>query len=76
MKATLDRLLKESTEKDAQIKRQNKQITNLTNKLGKASNEHSAGEDSNKDSYHNKESHDEFKLKKDRSSSLMSVEQI
>jgi len=35
MKATVDRLLKESAEKDAQIKRQNKQIANLTKKLEK-----------------------------------------
>jgi len=35
MKATLDRLLKESAEKNAQIKRQSRQIVNLTKKLEK-----------------------------------------
>jgi len=35
VKATLDRLLKERAEKDAQIKRQNKQIADLTKKLEK-----------------------------------------
>jgi len=34
MKATLERLLKENVEKDAQIKRQNTQIAYLTKKLG------------------------------------------
>jgi len=35
MKATLERLCKESVQKDAQIKRQNKQIANSTKKLEK-----------------------------------------
>ena len=43
MKATLERLCKESAQKDAQIRRQNKQIADLTKKLEKrplkASNE-------------------------------------
>jgi len=39
MKATLERLLKENVENDAQIKRQNKQIVDLTKKLEKWTSE-------------------------------------
>jgi len=50
MEATMDRILEESAEKDAQIKRQNKQIANLIKKLEKqpieASNKCSDAEDS------------------------------
>jgi len=60
MKATLERLLKENVEKDAQIKRQNKQISYLTKKLGKwtseTSNKGLGGEDCNKESNHNEQS--------------------
>ena len=35
MKATLERLCKESAQQDAQIRRQNKQIADLTKKLEK-----------------------------------------
>ena len=52
MKATLDRLSRESAEKDAQIKRQNGQITELIErlekKLSEASNKGSDEEDSDK----------------------------
>jgi len=52
VKATLDRLSRESAEKDAQIKRQNGQITELIErlekKLSEASNKGSDEEDSDK----------------------------
>jgi len=52
MKATLNKLFKESAKKDAQIKHQNKQIVDLIKKLEmqpiKASNECSDAEDSDK----------------------------
>ena len=76
MKATLDRLSKENAKKDAQIKRQSKQIADLTKKLGKrtykAFNKCLSSEDSDKDSNHNKESDDEPNPKNDS----MSIEQI
>jgi len=54
MKGTLERLSKESEEKNAQIKHQNKQIANLKKKLEKqlseASNKSSSGKDSDKES--------------------------
>ena len=60
MKATLDWLLKESAEKNAQAKHKNKQIANPTKKLKKqpikASNKYSGVEDSNKVSNHNEQS--------------------
>jgi len=60
MKATLDRLPKESAEKDAQIKRPSDQIAKLTKKLKKkfseASNNSSGTEDSDKESHHSEES--------------------
>ena len=53
MKASLDRLSKESAEKDAQIKRQNDQIAELMKKLEKksseASNKDLGTEDSDKE---------------------------
>ena len=80
MKAILDRLSKESAEKDAQIKRQNDQIAELTKKLEKkfseASNKGSGAEDSDKESHHSEESDNDRKAKKDCSLSSMSVEQI
>jgi len=80
MKATLDRLSKESAEKDAQIKCQNDQIAELMKKLkkksSKASNKCSDAEDSDKESNHSEESDGEYKAKKDRSLGSMSVEQI
>jgi len=55
MKATLDRLSKESAKQDAQIKRQNDQIVGLAmrleKKFSKTSNKGSSPEDSNKESY-------------------------
>ena len=80
MKATLDRLSKENAKKDAQIKRQSKQIADLTKKLGKrtskAFNKCSSSEDSDKESNHSKESDYVRKPENDSSFSLMSVEQI
>jgi len=80
MKAILERLSKESKEKDAQIKRQNKQIADLKKKFGKrsseVSNKGSRSEDSDKESNHNKESDDERKPKSDSSLNSMLVEQI
>ena len=80
MKATLDRLLKESPEKDTQIKRQNDQIVELMRKLEKksfeASNKGSGTEDSDKESKHSEESDDEHKARKNRSLGSMFVEQI
>jgi len=78
VKATLDRLLKERAEKDAQIKRQNKQIADLTKKLEKwpigASNKYSSAEDYDKESNHNEQSNDERKAIKDHSLGSMFVE--
>jgi len=80
MKATLDRLSKESVEKDAQIKHQNDQIIEPMKKLEKkffeASNKGSSTEDSDKESNHSEESNDEHNARKDRSVGSMSVEQI
>ena len=80
MKATLDRLLKESAEKDAQIKHQNKQIANLTKKLEKrpieASNKCSDAKDSDDEYKHNEKLDNERKSKKDHCLGTMSVEQI
>ena len=63
MKATLDRLLQESAEKDAQIKHQNEQIAELMKKVEKksyeASNKGSCDEDSDKESNHDEDSDDE-----------------
>jgi len=80
MKATLDRLSKESAEKDTQIKRQNDQIAKLTKRLEKkfseASNKGSGAEDSDKESHHSEESDNDRKANKDCSLGSMSVEQI
>jgi len=80
MKATLDRLSKESAEKDAQIKRQNDQIAELTKRLekkfSKTSNKGSGTKDSDKESHHSEESDNNRKTKKNCSLGLMSVEQI
>lgn len=80
MKVTLDRLSNESAEKDAQIKRQNKQITDLTKKLrkrsSKASNKGSGGKILTKEYNHSKESNNENKPMNDSALSSMSVEQI
>jgi len=80
MKATLDRISKESAEKDAQSKRQNDQIAELIKRLEKkfsvASNKGSGAEDSDKESHHSEESNNDRKAKKDCSLGSMSVEQI
>jgi len=80
MKATLDRLLKESVENDAQIKHQNQEIADFTEKLEKqlieASNKCSDTEDSHEESNHDEESDDKHKAKKDHSLGPMSVEEI
>jgi len=79
MKATLERLSKHE-EKDVQIKRQNKQITDLKKKLKKrsseASNKGSSSEDSGKESNRSKESDDEPNPKNDSTLNSMSIEQI
>jgi len=80
MKAILDRLSRESAEKDAQIKCQNEQIAELMKRLEKksfeASNKGSNGEDSDKEFNRAEESDDERKGRKDRSLGSMFVEQI
>ena len=80
MKATLDKLLKESVEKDAQIKLQNEQIADLTKKLKKqpieASNKCADAEDSDDESHYNEKSDNKHKSNKDHSLGLMSVERI
>jgi len=69
IKAILEGLSKENEEKDAQIKRQNKQITDLKKKLEKrssaASDKGSISEDSDKESNRNKESDEEPSPKND-----------
>jgi len=71
MKTTLDKLSRESAEKDAQIKRQNEQITELMKrpekKSSEASKKDSDEEDSDKESNRAEESDDERKARKDRS---------
>ena len=78
MKAILDRLPKESTEKDIQIKHQNKKIVDLTKKLEKQSsrafNKGSNSEDFDKESNHTEDSSNGCKPKKDSSLGLMLVE--
>jgi len=78
MKATLDRLSRESAEKGTQIKRQNEQIAELMKRLEKksseASNKDSDEEGSNKESNRAEESDDERKASKDRSLGSMSIE--
>jgi len=80
MKATLDRLFRESAEKDTQIKHQNEQIAELMKRLEKksseASNKDSDEEDSVKESNRAEESDDERKARKYRSLGSMSIEQI
>jgi len=80
MKAMMERLCKESAQKDAQIKRQNKRIVDLTKKLEKrpieASNKCSSAEDSDKESNHNEQSDDERKGKKDHFLGSTSIEEI
>ena len=80
MKATLNWLSKESAEKDAQIKCQNEQITELTKKLEKKSseapNKDSGDEDSDNEPNRNKEFDDGCMPKKDSALDSMSVEQI
>ena len=77
MKATLDKLLKESAEKDDQIKYQNKQIVDLTKKFEKrptkAYNKCSDAEDSNNESNYNEKSDNKRKVKKDCSLGSMSI---
>jgi len=80
MKATLDRLPRESAEEDTQIKCQNEQIAELTKRLAKksseASNKDSDEENSDKESNHAEESDDERKAREDHSLGSMSVKQI
>jgi len=76
MKATLDRLSKESVEKDAQIMCQNDQIAELIKKSSEASSKGSGAEYSDKESNHSEESDDKRKAKKDHSLGSMFVEQI
>jgi len=71
MKATLDRISRESAKKDAQIKRQNEQITELMKRLEKKSFESSNKDLDEEDS--DKEYDDERKVRKDRSLGLMFV---
>jgi len=80
MKAMMKRHCKESAQKDAQIKRQNKRIANLTKELEKrpieASNKCSSAEESDKESNHSQDSDEKHKSKKDSSLHLLSIEQI
>jgi len=80
MKATLERLAKESLEKDAQIKRQSEQIATLMKKLEKwlfeSSSKGSVGEESDKESNCSEDSDDESIKKKESSLASMSVEHI
>ena len=80
MKATLERLAKESLKKDAQIKRQSEQIATLMKKLEKrlfkSSSKGSDGEESDKESNRSKDSDDEHMKKKESSLCSMSIEQI
>jgi len=80
MKVKLNKLSKESVEKDVQIKRQNEQIAKLVKKPEKksfeASNKGLGAEDSDKVSNHSVESNDEHKAKKDRFLGSIYVEQI
>jgi len=79
-KATLERLTKESLEKDAQIKRQSEQIGTLMKKLKKqlfkSSTKGLEGEESDKESKRSKDSDDERIKKMESSLGLMSVEHI
>ena len=65
MMAMVERLCKESGQKDAQIRRQNKQIADLTKKLEKrpleASNKGSQSKESDKESNHSQGSNKEHK---------------
>ena len=80
MKATLDRLSRDSLEKDTQIKRQNEKSAELMKRLkkksSKASDKGSNEEDSNKESNHDKEFENDRKARKDCSLGSMYVEQI
>jgi len=80
MKATLDRLSKESVIKDAQIKCQNDPIAELIKMLEKkssgASNKGSGDEDSDKESNHDEDSDDECVPKRGSVLGLMSTQQI
>ena len=80
MKATLDRLSKDSAENNAQIKCQNDQIAELMKRLEKkfseAFNKGSGTVASDKDSNHGEESGNDSKAKKDCSLGSMSIEHI
>jgi len=80
IKATLERLSKESEEKDARIKYQNRQIAALKKELGKrsskVSNKDLDSEDSDKEYNHSNESNGECKSKNNSILNSMSVEQI
>ena len=78
MKATLERLAKESLEKDAQIQRQSEHIATLMKKLEKRVFESSSngldGEESDKESNCSEDSDDERIKKKESSLGSMSIE--
>jgi len=78
MKATMDKLLKEGAQKDAQIKCQNKQIADLIKKLEKqpieSSNKCLNAENSDDEYNYNEKSDNERKLKKDHSLGSISIE--
>jgi len=76
MKATLDRVSKDSAEKDAQIKCQNKQIAKLMKKLEKKSSKTSSDQDSDKESNRDEHSNDGQVPKKGSMLDLMFAEQI
>ena len=80
MKATLERLSKESKEKDTQIKHRNKQTVDLKKKLenGHVNRQTKAqtSEDSNKESNHSKEADDERNPKNESALNSMSIEHI
>ena len=80
MKATLDRVSKDSAEKDAQIKCQNKQIAKLMKKLekksSKTSTKGSSDQDSDKESNRDEHSNDGQVPKKGSMLDLMFAEQI
>ena len=73
MKATLERLAKESLEKDAQIKRQSEQIATLMKKLEKWLFESSSKGSDGEESKRSEDSDDERMKKKESSLASMSV---
>ena len=80
MKATLERLAKESLEKDAQIKHQSEQIANMMKNMEKQLSEFSNkaldGEESNKELNYSEDSNNERIPRKESSLGVMFIEQI